>query len=133
MECEKLRELMSEYQQTQTPPNWSLISFKHGSRSNNECYIKWYRSLDPRLKSGPFTDEELQKLSFLVRKHGQKWALIAREIEGRYDLQCMNAYRMMLRRQSGTHFSLKPKSRQQKQDHLSNPIADAKKSNLASG
>lgn len=67
------------------PGNWVLISHILGTRSPKQCRERYHQNLKPSLNRNPITEEEGRYIEHLVRKHGKKWAEIARRLEGRSD------------------------------------------------
>ena len=69
--------------------SWKLIAQQVPSRSHVQCLQRWKKALDPRLVKGPWSEEEDQLLSKLVKQHGlNAWKAIAKEITGRNTKQC---------------------------------------------
>lgn len=63
--------------------NWGQVAQHMPGRTSKQCRERWNHYLDPTLIHTPFTEEEDQLLLSLQSEHGNKWALIARNIPGR--------------------------------------------------
>ncbi|KAF9269948.1 hypothetical protein L218DRAFT_982651 [Marasmius fiardii PR-910] len=72
--------------------NWKLVAQQIPDRDNKACRKRWLHSLCPSVKKTSWTAEEDSRLLELLRVHGQKWSLIARQIPGRTDDACSKRY-----------------------------------------
>ncbi|MDR1434985.1 MAG: hypothetical protein LBI77_01100 [Puniceicoccales bacterium] len=73
--------------------NWKVIADQIPGRSNKQCRIRWFDSLDPSKKSGHWTREEKQQLINLVQQNGTgNWPAIATQIAGRTPKQCRDRW-----------------------------------------
>jgi hypothetical protein len=79
--------------------NWAAVAeFVGNRRTRPQCSQRWLRGLDPRISRVLWTQEEEQKLSDLVRQHGNHaWMKIAAELGSRSDSQCRYHYHHMVR------------------------------------
>ncbi|EAY19945.1 Myb-like DNA-binding domain containing protein [Trichomonas vaginalis G3] len=77
--------------------NWQKIAeFVGNNRSKTQCSQRWFRVLDPRIKKGPWTEEEESLLIHLVQRYGLKsWKQIAEHMEQRTDTQCRYHYNLL--------------------------------------
>ncbi|CAG8442901.1 9277_t:CDS:2 [Ambispora leptoticha] len=75
---------------------WSKIAACVPNRSNKNCRKRWFHSLDPSLRKGPWTHEEDDLLTKGYEQHAGKWSLIAKNIPGRTDDQCAKRWRESL-------------------------------------
>ncbi|KAL1739295.1 hypothetical protein HDZ31DRAFT_85949 [Schizophyllum fasciatum] len=76
--------------------NWKTVAEMVPGRTNKACRKRWRHSLSPGVKKSAWTPEEDKLLLELHEKHGDKWSVIAREIEGRTDDACSKRYREAL-------------------------------------
>ncbi|KAK5814593.1 hypothetical protein F5H01DRAFT_346936 [Linnemannia elongata] len=72
---------------------WSKIAACVPGRTNKNCRKRWFHSLDPKLKKGPWTEEEDHLLKTGVEMFKGQWSKIAERIPGRTDDQCAKRWR----------------------------------------
>ncbi|KAF9095871.1 hypothetical protein BGX29_008847 [Mortierella sp. GBA35] len=72
---------------------WAKIAACVPGRTNKNCRKRWFHSLDPSLKKGPWTEEEDHLLRTGVQKFKGQWSKIAERIQGRTDDQCAKRWR----------------------------------------
>ncbi|KAM4696039.1 snRNA-activating protein complex subunit 4 [Rhinophrynus dorsalis] len=73
-------------------PYQKIAYFMEG-RDAMQLLFRWSKSLDPKIKKGPWTPEEDKMLLHGVAKYGEKnWYKIRKEVPGRSDLQCRERY-----------------------------------------
>ncbi|KAF9936998.1 hypothetical protein BGZ65_001890 [Modicella reniformis] len=72
---------------------WAKIAACVPGRTNKNCRKRWFHSLDPKLKKGPWTEEEDHLLKTGVQMFKGQWSKIAEQIPGRTDDQCAKRWR----------------------------------------
>jgi hypothetical protein len=65
---------------------WKKVQMHVPTRNASQCRDHYKETLDPNIKRGTFSQEEVEKLRELVATHGAgNWARIAAELPGRTD------------------------------------------------
>ncbi|RNJ58007.1 hypothetical protein D7B24_005324 [Verticillium nonalfalfae] len=68
--------------------DWHRIAAKLANRTNKDCRKRWFNKVRGGLRTGPWSEDEDQKLRQAVEKYGQRWTLISQEFGSRSsDLQ----------------------------------------------
>ena len=69
--------------------NWKEIAKAFADRSDVQCLHRWQKVLNPDLTKGPWTKEEDEIVTKLVKKYGpRQWSTIAANLPGRIGKQC---------------------------------------------
>ncbi|CAL5095240.1 unnamed protein product [Urochloa decumbens] len=76
---------------------WSKIAEDLPGRIGKQCRERWFNHLSPNIKKTPWTEKEEKLLVSLHRKHGKKWAKMAKQIPGRPENSIKNNWNATLR------------------------------------
>ncbi|XP_060170794.1 myb-related protein 305-like [Lycium barbarum] len=86
--------LLIEYVKLHGEGRWSSVATVAGLKRNaKSCRLRWVNYLRPDLKKGQITPNEEKIILELHAKWGNRWATIARNLEGRTDNEIKNYWR----------------------------------------
>ncbi|KAL4954111.1 hypothetical protein BDW69DRAFT_144386 [Aspergillus filifer] len=68
--------------------SWHEIAAFLPGRTNKDCRKRWYGTAAAKVKKGPWTEAEDDRLRRAVERHGTKWAVVASVVGTRLPDQC---------------------------------------------
>jgi hypothetical protein len=75
------------------PKNWQQISYCLDGRNNSQCFHRWMKGINPKIKRDKWSFEEDLTLGVALKIYGnKKWSKIANHLTGRTDIQCRERF-----------------------------------------
>jgi hypothetical protein len=70
---------------------WNIIAKSFHNKTAAECRHR-FRTIQPGIVKGPWTEDEDQLLISLVQRHGRKWSIISEQMQSRSGKQVRERY-----------------------------------------
>lgn len=87
-EDEKLEEWVREF----GPRKWKQCALNIPGRCGKQCRERWVNTLDKKLKKGRWTDFEVHKLFYFIKKYQGSWIKISKSLGDRSETSAKNRF-----------------------------------------
>ena len=73
--------------------SWQEVANALEGKSNSQCYHRWMKTLNPKIRRGKWTWDEDLRLALAVKVYStSNWVCIAEHVSNRTDIQCRERY-----------------------------------------
>ncbi|KAH9260306.1 hypothetical protein BASA81_001476 [Batrachochytrium salamandrivorans] len=90
--------LLSYHVREMVKGNWVGVAEHVIGRTPKQCRERWMLVLDPTIKKDGWTQEEDEQLMRLHQAHGNAWALIAKQLQGRTENSTKSRFKSLERK-----------------------------------
>lgn len=90
--------LLSHHVREMAKGNWVGVAEHVAGRTPKQCRERWMLVLDPTINKDEWTPEEDEQLLVLHQAHGNAWALIAKQLQGRTENSTKSRFKSLERK-----------------------------------